>query len=377
MSNKLLFVVNEDRFFLSHRLEIALEAKRNGFNVNIATQNTGYFELIESHGFNLHSIRLDRSSSGFLSNGITFLQIIWLFLKEKPDIVHLVTIKPVLLGGLAARLTRVPSIVAAISGLGFIFISDGIKVRIQRFIVKLLYNIVFGSHNLRVIFQNNDDLAEMIKFSKLVKKKTILIRGSGVDLSKFSPSDLPSGTPIVLLISRLLKDKGVREFVEAAKILKEKDARFILVGETDHGNPASISDYQLSKWVSSGDIESWGHQTEIADILASSHMVVLPSYREGLPKTLIEAAASGRAIVTTNVPGCRDAIISDKTGILVPVRDSMKLAKAIEKLLNNRNLCIQMGIEGRKLAERKFDINYVIKSHMQIYKELTNEKTND
>lgn len=372
MKPKLMFVVNLDKFFMSHRLQIAQAALQHGFEVHVVTGLTSYMDKMRALGLIVHPLSLDRRSVGILSNGRTFFQILRVFMQVKPDVVHLVTIKPVLLGGFAARLAGVHGVVAAISGLGFVFTSYGIKARFRRWLVEGLYRLALGHNTLKVIFQNEDDRASLVKLSGLSRKKTTLISGSGVDLDEYPVSPLPKSTPIVILAARLLIDKGVREFVEAAHLLKDhrSNARFVLVGNPDTGNPATITEDELSGWLSKGVIEHWGYHDDMPHVLSLSHIVVLPSYREGLPKILIEAAACGRPVITTNVPGCRDAIKENKTGLLVPLRDAEALAKAINRLLVDRNLCEEMGRAGRELAEQAFNVKHVVKQHLHIYNEL-------
>ena len=377
LRRKLLFVVNVDWFFVSHRFPIALEALKQGYEVHVATGVTGCSEKLQAAGFCVHRLSIDRRGAGLFSNGRSFIQLLRLFKRLKPDVVHLVTIKPVLLGGLAARFAGVSCVVAAISGLGFVFISHGIKASMRRWFVGWLYRMALGHQNLKVVFQNEDDRGSLARLSQLAKEATELIRGSGVDLACYSPAPLPEGTPVVILAARLLADKGVREFVEAARVLKRGGyvARFVLVGDPDPGNPATVSESELKQWVTEEVVEWWGHRDDIPRVFACSHMVVLPSYREGLPKVLIEAAACGRAVLTTDVPGCRDAIEPDVTGLLVPVRDAETLASAIKRLLSNPALCEEMGRAGRKLAERSFDVRQVVAQHMRIYKQLLQRAT--
>ena len=357
---------------MSHRWPIAQAALRQGFEVHVAAGLTNDKDRMRALGLTVHPLSIDRCSTNIFSNGSTFFQILRVFIGVRPDVVHLVTIKPVIWGGIAARLVAVPRVVAAVSGLGFVFISHGIRATMRRWLAGWLYRLAFGHHSLKVIFQNEDDRATLIKLVRLPKKKTRLIRGSGVDLEYYSPSLFPQGLPVVILAARLLEDKGVREFVQAARILKDggNKARFVLVGDSDPGNSATISDNELKQWVSEGVVEWWGHRDDMPRVFACSYMVVLPSYREGLPKVLIEAAACGRAVITTDCPGCRDAIEPNVTGILVPVRDSEALVVAMKRLLDNSPLCEEMGRAGRKLAERSFDVRQVIAQHMCIYEEL-------
>ena len=376
IKSKLMFVVNVDWFFMSHRLPIALEAIRQGYEVHIATALTDRLTLLQSHGLVVHPLSLHRNSASFWSAGKTVWQIFRIFKLVNPDVVHLVTIKPVLLGGLAARLAGVPSVVAAVSGLGFVFVAKGIVAYIRRQLVSLLYAFALGHHNLRVIFQNPNDLAVLSKLVHLPNRKVSMIRGSGVDLSEYLALPLPTGAPIVLFAARLLIDKGVREFVQSAQILCQrgllaKNTRFVIVGEPDLDNPSSLQSDELAKWADEGKVELWGHRSDMAKVIAASHIVVLPSYYgEGLPKVLIEAAACGRAVVTTDHPGCRDAIYPGVSGVLVPLQDAVSLADAIQKLLKNPVQCAAMGQAGRELAELKFDVREVVATHLQIYKEL-------
>jgi len=293
--------------------------------------------------------------------------------KIRHDLVHLVTIKPVLYGGLMARLSGVPAMVAAISGLGTVFVDrDQKRSRIRRG-VEWLYRVALGHSNAKVIFQNPDDRAALIGMGAVSKEKTALIRGSGVSLAAYSMRPEPEGVPVVTFAARLLADKGVREFVEAARVLKGRAvvARFWLAGSPDPGNLTSISEKELSHWSKDGCVETLGYRSDIPNLFANSNIVVLPSYREGLPKALVEAAACGRAVVTTDVPGCRDAIEPESTGLLVPVRDAPALADAIQFLIENPERRKQMGASGRALAEREFAIEKVVDAHLAIYRELT------
>ena len=373
MKPRLLFVVNVDWFFLSHRLPIALEASRSGYEVHLATAITDKLDILKNHDLVVHPLALDRSSMNLVSALRTFVQIWQLFRFVKPNLVHLVTIKPVVLGGLAARLARVPAVVVAISGLGFVFVAQGWLATLRRWLVGGLYRVVLGHSNLKVIFQNQDDQFQVTKLTGLPTQSMVLIRGSGVDLEQYRYMPLPDDRlPVVMLAGRLLVDKGVREFVQAAKILKNAGvmARFVLVGTSDAENPSSLSEDELMQWADEGVVELWGKRLDMYQVLVESQIVVLPSYREGLPKILIEAAACGRVVVTTDVPGCRDAILPGVSGFLVPVCDDQALAEAILQLLENWPLCESMGKAGRVFAERVFDVRQVVERHLQIYDEL-------
>ncbi len=372
MSRKLLFVVNVDWFFLSHRLPIALAAQRAGYEVHVAAGITDKLDILRSLGLHVHPLVLVRGRVGVLNAVRTVLDLQSIVKQVQPDVMHVVTIKPVLLGGLVARWMRVPALVSAVSGLGYVFTASGLKARLRRFVVSRVYALALGHYNQTVIFQNPDDRDILTAAVGLPVAKVAMIRGSGVDLAQFSATSVPVGVPVVIFPARLLADKGVFEFVAAAAVLRAKGvpARFVLAGMLDECNPTSVSQAQLDVWHADGVIENWGYRPDMPLALASAHLVVLPSYREGLPKALIEAAACGRAVVTTNVPGCRDAIEPGVTGVLVPVRDSAALAQAIEQLLTDAVKREAMGLAGRRLAEQEFDVNFVVGKHLSIYQRL-------
>ena len=369
---KIIYIVNVDWFFISHRLPIALEALKQGHEIHIFAKDTGEMDYLKSLGIKVCPINLERGSV----NPLQTLKLL-VDLKRKlkiiqPDIVHLVTIKPVLIGGLAAILAKVPSIVYAISGLGFIFTNTMLKAKILRLGIIPLYRLALGAKNKTVIVQNLDDLRILRQYVAIPESQTVLIPGSGVDLQQFDVQPLPLKNKTVLMACRLLADKGVYEFHRSAMLLKEKypNVRFVLVGGIDPDNPASLTEEELNKWVEKEDLEWWGHQSNMSEVLSQATIVVLPSYREGMPKVLLEAQALGRPIVTTDVPGCREAIENGKTGFLAQVKDEQSLANAIEKLISNDELCLEFSRNARALAEKKFDIKQVVKTHMNIYENL-------
>jgi len=377
MDKRLLFVVNVDWFFVSHRLPIALQALRLGYEVHIATGITNKQKELEQCGLIVHPLTIDRSSASLLDGLRTFWQMLGVFLKVKPDLVHLVTIKPVLFGGLIARITQVPALVVAFSGLGTVFVSDAEGGGWRRRIVEAVYRIALGHRNLKAIFQNPEDRAMLVSKGALQDSKTVLIRGSGVALQAYPMQPEPDDMPVVTFAARLLKDKGVLEFIDAIRILRDRGvkARYWLVGAPDPGNPSSVSQADVSEWVSLGLVEALGLRSDMTVVLSASNVVVLPSYREGLPKVLIEAAACGRAVVTTDVAGCRDAIEPGVTGLIVPVRDVAALADAIEFMIEVPERRKRMGAAGRQLAEQAFTIERVVEHHLQIYAELLDNES--
>ena len=331
MKKKLLYVVNVDWFFISHRLPLAIEAINQGYEVHIATHLSNHKEQLEEAGLIVHNLPISRSSLSVFSLFSFFLKLKKIFQYLKPDIVHLVTIKPVLVGGIAARLFKVPAVVSAISGLGYIFLDQGILALIRRSIVQFLYRLALAHKNIIVIFQNEDD--KKIITSYIFFKNFSLIGGSGANINTFYYEQPSTKNLIALLPARLLKDKGILEFVEAARILKVRNVKvtFVLAGNIDYDNPSSISKKELDSWISEGIIEYWGFRDNMCKTLAQSSIVVLPSYREG--QILLLVSASADALDTTDVPGCRDAIINNITGILVPPKNSDLLANAIQHLI--------------------------------------------
>ena len=370
MSSKILYIVNDPAFFLSHRLPIAVKAKQNGYEVVVATGPGEEVEDINAAGIRHYLLPLTRGGTNPLAELRLFVSIARFFRLEQPDLVHLVTIKPVLYGGVLARLMRVPAMVAAISGMGYLF-TDRRREAARKF-VEMFYRQALGHKNNRVIVQNQADRKALQTMGALSNNQDVLIPGSGVDLEEFSPSPLPDGTPLVVLPARMLWDKGVGEFVRAAEMLKKQgvEAHFVLAGGHDLQNPSGISLQQLEAWQAQGPVEWWGHCRDMPDVLARASIVVLPSYREGMPKTLLEAAAAGRAIVTTDAPGCRDVVESGKNGELVPIKDAQALAQVMGRLLADRKLLEEMGRRSREKAEAEFGVERVVAAHMEIYRTL-------
>ncbi|MEW6996841.1 glycosyltransferase family 4 protein [Colwelliaceae bacterium BS250] len=371
-SKKILFVVNDDWFFISHRLPIAIKARELGYDVHIATGSYQGESKLKSYGFSHHTFSIARAKVNPFSDLNTIFSLYCLYRKLAPDLVHHITIKPVIFGGIAARLARIPAVVSAISGLGVIFIQEGVVAKIKKMIVGNLYRLALGSKNSITITQNKDDKEIIQRLARLPNSKMRLIKGSGVDLDKFSFSEIPNHSNCkVILLARMLKDKGVVEFYNAAIILKRdySNVEFILAGDV-HDNPASLTQIELDNWNTGGVIKWIGHQDNPIETIKSADIVVLPSYREGLPKVLLEAAAIGRPIVTTDVPGCRDAVLADETALLVPVKESEPLAFAIKQLLDSSEKRATFGRNARAFMEKEFSIDSVVEKHIKIFEEL-------
>jgi glycosyltransferase involved in cell wall biosynthesis len=367
---KLLFLLNDAPFFVSHRLVLAKAAVDAGWDVHVAVPfDAGAVKIIEDAGVTHHHIPLRRGARGLVGEMQLFVAMWNIVGKLRPDILHAVTMKPVLYGGIIARMRRVPAVVHAITGLGYLFLTNGVAARIQRVLVKVLYTAALSHPNVRVIFQNPDDL-ELFLSENLVNPHTYrMIKGCGVSMDDFLPSPEPDGDPVVLFPARIIGDKGVREFVEAARILKDKGvkAHFRLVGRTDPDNPTNIGEATVREWHANGMVEWRGFSTDMAAEFAQCHIVCMPSYREGLPRVLIEAAASGRAIVTSDVPGCREIVRDGDTGILVPVRDGPATADALRTLIEDDDLRRAMGGSGRKFAADNFSVTDFVAKSIGVY----------
>ncbi len=372
---KLLFIVNVDWFFLSHRLPIALAAKAAGAEVIVAAAETGRRAAFETAGIHFIPLALSRQGRNPLREFRSVAAIARLLHYSKPEFVHLVALKPVLYGNLAAMMVarRVPR-VNALSGLGFAFSADS-RAQWLRHIVQVLFRIVLRSGRSVTILQNKEDLAAFIRSGLLPEKRAALIRGSGVDLERFRETPPPSN-PVVMLAARMLWDKGVAEFVAAARLLRAKrpGLRFVLAGGPDTGNPKTIPVVQLMAWVDEGIVEWWGHRTDMPSVLAQATIVVLPTYYpEGLPKVLLEAAAVGRPIVATDVPGCREFVVHDVNGLLVPPRDVPALAGAILDLLRDPSRASRLAAAALRVVGEEFTEAIVVARTLEIYESLARQ----
>ncbi len=354
------------------RRKLIAEAAARGCRVKaVCGSDPAYDGKLRQAGIEQLTIPLVAGSTNPWRELQAFLALWRLFRRQRPDIVHNFTIKPVLYGGLAARLAGVPAVVSTVTGLGHVFVAKGWKASLLRRLVEIGYRVVFAPARARVIFQNSDDQAQFQRNRLVAKEKCLLIKGSGVDTAEFTPRPEAEGPPLVVLAARMLWDKGVGEFVEAAKQLREAgvEARFALVGDTDPQSPAAaVPKEQLAAWQASGAVEWWGYRDDMRAVLAQAHIACLPSYYgEGVPKFLIEAAASGRSIATTDWPGCREIVRHEENGLLVPVRDAAKLAQALRRLIEDPALRQRLGACGRRLAEGEFSDSQVIGGTLAVY----------
>lgn len=368
---RILFVVNDTGFFLSHRLNIARAARNAGWQVHVATPADDKVAGVLAEGFRHHTLPFSRSGSNPLAELRGLWALFRLFGRVRPELVHAVTIKPVLYSGLAARCARVPALVQAVSGLGHVFTASGRKAKWRRAAVRMAYRAAFAHSNSRVIFQNPDDAAALA--GALREGQAALVPGAGVDPERFAVRPEPDGAPLVVLASRMLWAKGVGEFVEAARLVRERGiaARFALVGDSDPGNPAAVPEVQLRRWAQSGAVEWWGRRQDMPEVFAAASLVCLPTYYgEGIPKVLIEAAAAGRAIVTSDWPGCREIVTDGDNGVLVAPRDVDALADALARLLVDPTARAEMGARGRRRVQDRFTDRHVVDETLAVYRGL-------
>jgi lipopolysaccharide/colanic/teichoic acid biosynthesis glycosyltransferase len=367
---RLLFVDNSLDSFYAYRMPLAKAAMRAGFDVHVAAPPGRREATILAEGLTVHALPMTRSGMNLYQEASCVRHLYRLYRSVKPDLIHHLRLKPVLYGGIAAYAARVPAEVSMPTGLGHVFTAQTTKAQLMRKVTLWGCKIAFRHQNVRVIFQNPDDMEIFLHAKTLGKDRCALIRGSGVDISDFVVTPEPQGQPVVVLAARMLRDKGIAEFVEAARILRQRGsrARFVLVGDTDPGNPTAISAAELKAWQEHGLIEWWGFREDMRPIFAQANIVCLPSYREGVPKVLIEAAAAGRAIVATDVPGCREIVRHGQNGLLVPVKNVSALADSLSFLIDNSHLRSRMGRKGRHLAVADFSMDRVITETIEIYR---------
>lgn len=371
---KLILFANTDWYLYNFRRSLALALREAGHEVLLVSPDGPYGEKLRGLGLRWEPVPMDRRSLNPLREAVLLGRLARLFRREQPAIVHGFTIKCAVYGSLAARMAGVPGRVNAVAGMGYVFISNSPKARVLRPVVRLLLRLALGGRGARLILQNPDDVA-LFEQARLVDPAWVrLIPGSGVDCSRFTARQPRNsdGPLLVLLAARLLWDKGMAEYIEAARQLRGQGRalQFLLAGDPDPGNPAAVDEATVQGWVAEGLVQWLGHVDDMPALFASVDMVVLPSYREGLPKGLIEAAACALPLVTTDVPGCREVVSDGVDGLLVPVRDAEALARAIARLQDDPALAQRLGEAARTKALAEFDERIVIARTMAVYDEL-------
>jgi glycosyltransferase involved in cell wall biosynthesis len=368
----LLFVVNIPRFFVSHRLPLALAARDAGYDVHVATADDDPENLavIRAAGLALHPIPLAQHGRRPLDEVRTILALISLYARLHPDVLHHITIKPLLYGGIAGRLTRRRAVIGAMSGLGRAFRDESGTPRQPGLLLRLALRLALRTRATHLLFQNEDDRDIFLGLGVADERRVALIRGSGVDLERFRPTPEPVALdrrPIVLYSGRLMWQKGLGSFVDVAGRLGQS-ARFVVAGYTEPGSPDAVPLEELERWAAEGRIDWLGRRDDMPRVLADANIVVLPTlYGEGVPKALIEAAASARPIVTSDAPGCRDICIGGVNGLLIPPGDIDALERAVRQLVDDPDLRRRMGAAGRHIAERSFSLERVIDETLALY----------
>lgn len=366
---RVLFVLNDSRFFVSHRLLLARGLRDAGYDVHVAAAAEDGVNAILAAGFPFHPIPLQKQGLNPFADVRALSEIFRLYRRLRPSIVHHVTIKAVLYGTVAARMARVPAVVNAVAGLGTLFAGGSPLADLRRGAMRTIYAASVRHPNLHFIFQNTEDRDTFFRARLADANRSVLIQGSGADLRLISPSPEPDGPPLVVLVARLLRQKGVEEFAEAARRLRAAGVpgRFALVGDSA-SNRDAVPRAVLDQWRDEGVVEVWGWRDDMDAVLAQAAIACLPSYYpEGVPKALIDAAAAGLPIVTTTMPGCRETVIDGVNGLLVPPRDVDALTDALRRLLLDADLRRRFGAASRKLAEDRFSIDAVIHSTLEVY----------
>ena len=370
MQKKLFIVVNQDWFFLSHRLPIGVAAKDAGYDVTIVSEDTGVSNKIREAGLKTINLPINKAGTNIKDEIKTFFFLYKLFRREKPDIVHLVGLKSMLWGSLACRLAGVKAMVSAVCGLGVLFDEEHANSFMTRSILKVL-RLTHKKKRLAVIFQNNDDKAIFWNAKIMKEEQCAFTNGSGINLQNYDYTPEPTdGLIKIIFTARMVEDKGTMILIEAAKKLEPEykgKVQFLLCGGLDT-NPNGITKEMLESRCDGDYIQWLGHRKDVLELLKQSHIMAFPSwYREGLPKSIIEAEAIGRPVVTTDSVGCRDTVINGKNGFMIPIKDSDALATALKKLIDNTELRQTMGRNARDFAASKFDINDVVRVHLNVY----------
>ncbi len=370
---KVLFFANTDWYLHNFRLGLARFLRGQGAEVVMMSPYGVYGPRIEAAGFRWFPLPMDRRSLNLVGELKLLRRILEILRLERPDVIHNFTIKCVVYGSLAARWLGIGRRINAVTGLGHVFISDAPKARLLRPLVRSLLRLALDGSESRLVLQNPDDVRLFSEFGLVANERIRLIRSSGVDTVRFTPFARDRGGPFrVLLAARLLWEKGIREYVAAAERLRSRagEVEFLLAGITDRGNPSTVPETDIVRWGEAGVVRVLGHVDDMARLLRTVDLVVLPSYREGVPKGLIEGAAMGLPIITTDAPGCREIVDDGVNGFLVPVGDAVALRDKIEYLLDTPEVCRRFGAAGRRKVLEEFDERIVFRKTYAVYREL-------
>lgn len=371
-----LIVDNRVEYFLSHRLELAKSVQRLGADVHVTALTQGEHGQVSEAGLTFHPITRRRRTANPLHEVGLVLELRKLLRRLRPDLLHLVTLRSLLYGGTAARLSGAPPTLHAVTGLGYLFADDSLKVRVLRSVLLGLLRLATAQTRRRFLFQNPDDLELFAAARVCTREESSVVLGSGVDVQKFRPRESRADTPTVLFASRMLRHKGVAEVVKAADLVADRgvDARFVLAGDTDPDNPGAVSRQELKGWDRKPNVAWVGYKEDMVPLFRDAAIVCLPSrYREGVPKVLLEAAATGTPAITADRPGCREAVIHGETGLLVDPPTAGEIADAVCRLLQDPKTRRRMGERARELALDRFSLESVIESTVDVYRRLLTE----
>jgi len=370
---KILFIITEDWYFVSHRLDLVKRAIWSGYQVALLSHYTNHREVIEDAGIKSIEWPLDRSSKNPLTELNAIKSIISSIRQFRPDIIHSVAMKPVIYSSIASLFTGLDNRIFALAGLGFVFTSNTRSAKIIKPFLEFAFRLLFKGCKTRLILQNPEDRQALLLANIINPYNIRLIRGAGVDIKSFSINKIPTDLPIISIPARMLWAKGIQDFIDCSKEINKdnKFARFVLVGTPDEQNPDSIPKQQLIEWDKNGVIEWWGHRSDMPNVFHQSTIVCLPTtYGEGLPKSLLEAASCGRPIVAYDVPGCREIVKDGYNGYLVKPKSVDGLVNAISQLLNDHELCDNMGKNGRKLVEKHFTQEKIAVETIAVWEEV-------
>lgn len=371
------FLVTEDWYFCSHRLPVARAARDAGFRVLVATRVTAHGEQIRNEGFELHPLPWARRGDGVIGGLRGLLAIVRFYRKARPDLVHHVALKPIIFGAVACRLSGVRHQVNLITGLGSAFASRSVKASLIRPVILTALRLLLRGRGNQVVLQNRADIDELAARGVIDPKEAVLIRSSGVDLNRFQVRPEPAGPVVVAMVSRMLRSKGVEVAVEAMRLLRSRGvtAELRLIGPRDPYNPDSATEDDLRNYAKEPLVSWLGLIADVPGVWANAHIALLPSlYREGVPKSLLEAASCGRPIVASDIPGCDEIVEHGTNGFLVPKGDSIAVADALQRLIEDRDLRLRMGSAGRRIAEEQFAEELVVSETLAVYRRLAGEK---
>ena len=371
---RLLFIVNEDWAFVSHFIERAVAAKEHGYDVAVVAHCTNHRSIIESAGLTVFEHGMSRSGTNPFREIASVVNLIKVIRNYRPTLIHLIALKPIVLGSCASIFYRKAQIICAPIGMGYLFSSDDSRARRLRPIVNGALRIALKQSRVAIIIENQDDMDTLKQGNFVQNNQIYLIKGAGVNLNTYRATSETDDHLVVSLFARMLRDKGVTEFVQAATTIKQSrpDIQFQLIGGLDDGNPAALSSQQIRDWVAEGSVTWLGQRSDVPELLAKSNIVVLPSYREGLPKVLIEAAAAQRAVIATDVVGCREAVTDGLNGLLIEPRNSHALTDAIMRLVTDQDLRHKLARAGRFRAENEFSSEIINTQTLAVYEQVLN-----